>query len=54
MYHANVNVNVTIEIVIQFISEITKIIDVIVKNIIYMKKIIPGILLYVIVKIVNI
>ena len=53
MYHANVNVNVTIEIVIQFISEITKIVAVIVKNI-YMKKIIPGILLYVIVKIVNI
>ena len=54
MYHANVNVNLMEENVIQIKSETTIKVDVNVKNNIYVKKIIFGILLYVVVKMVNI
>ena len=46
MYHGNVNVNLIVENVIQIKSRITIIVDVSVKNIIYVKKIIFGILSY--------
>ena len=57
MDHANVNVNLMVENVIKIKSEITINIDVIAKsqkNVICAKKIIFGILLHVVVKMVNI
>ena len=54
IYHANVNVNLMIENVIQNESGITINSNVSVKNIIYVKKIMFGILLNVVVKMVNI
>ena len=54
MYYANVNVNLMVESVIQTKSAIMINIDVSVKNIIYVKKIIFGILLHVAVKMANI
>ena len=54
IYHANVNVNLMIENVIQNESGITINSNVSVKNIIYVKKIMFGILLHVVVKMVNI
>ena len=54
MYHANVNVNLMLESVIR-INNVTMInVDVSVKNIVYVKKIIFGILLYVVTKMANI
>ena len=54
MYHANVNVNLAEENVIQIKIGIMINADVSVKNIIYVKKIIFGILPHVVAKIVNI
>ena len=54
MYHANVNVNLMEESVIQIKSEISMNVDTNAKNIIYMKNIIFGILLHVVIKMVNI
>ena len=54
MYYANVNVNLMAENEIQIKSEIIINVDVNIKNIIYVKKIIFGILLHVYVKMVNI
>ena len=54
MYHANVNKNLTEEDVIQINDGITINVDVGVKSIIYVKKIIFGILLLGITKMVNI
>ena len=54
IYHANVNVNLMIENVIQNESGITINSNVSVKNIIDVKKIMFGILLHVVVKMVNI
>ena len=54
MYHANVNKNLTEENVIQINDGITINVDVGVKSIIYVKKIIFGILLLGITKMVNI
>ena len=54
IYHANVNVNLMIENVIQNESGITINSNVSVKNIIYVKKIMFGILLHAVVKMVNI
>ena len=50
----NVNLNLMLENVIQFKSGITINVNVSVKNILYVKKIIFGILLHVVVKMVNI
>ena len=54
IYHANVNVNFLIENIIQNKSGKIINIDVSVKNIIYVKKIMFGILLHVVVKLVDI
>ena len=54
IYHANVNVNLVVENVIQIKSGITIHVDASAKNIICVKKIIFGIVLHVVVKIVNI
>ena len=54
MYHANVNVHLMEENVIQINGGITINVDVSVKNVIYVKKIIFGILLHVVVKMENI
>ena len=54
MYHANVNVNLMVENVIQLKSGITINIDTSAKKIIYVKKIIFGILLHEVTKVVNI
>ena len=53
MYHANVNVNLMVENLIQIKSGIILNVDTSSKNI-YVKKIIIGILLYVVAKMVNI
>ena len=53
-YHANVNVNLIEENLIQTKSGIMINVDVSVKNIIYVKKIISGILLHTVVKMENI
>ena len=53
-YYVNVNVNLMEENVIEIKSGITVDVDANVKNIIYMKKIISGILLHIFAKIVNI
>ena len=50
IYHANINVNLMEQNVIQINGEITINVDVSVRNIIYVKKIMYGILLHVIVK----
>ena len=54
MYHANVNVHLMEENVIQINGGITINVEVNVKNVIYVKKIIFGILLHVVVKMENI
>ena len=54
MYHAIVNVNLMVESVIQIKRGIMINVDTSVKNIIYVKKIIFGILLHVVAKTVNI
>ena len=54
MYHAIVNVNLMVESVIQIKRGIMINVDTNVKNIIYVKKIIFGILLHVVAKTVNI
>ena len=54
MYRVNVNINLMKKNVIQINGEITINVNVIVKDIIYVKKIIFGILLHVVVKMVNI
>ena len=54
IYHANVNVNLMEEDVIQIKRGIMINVDMSVKNIIYMKKIIFGILLHVVAKMQNI
>ena len=54
IYHANVNVSLIVEIVVQIKSGIRINVNVSAKNIIYIKKIIFGILLHVVAKIVNI
>ena len=54
MYHANLNVNLMIENVIQIKNEITINFDSSTKNIIYVKKITFGILLHVAAKMVNV
>ena len=54
IYHANVNVNLIEENLIQIKSGIMINVDVSVKNIIYVKKIISGILLHTVVKMENI
>ena len=54
IYHANVNVDLLEENVIQINSGITINVDLSVKNIIYVKNIVFGILLHVIVKMENI
>ena len=54
MYHANLNVNLMIENVIQIKSEIMINVDSSTKNIIYVKKITFEILLHVAAKMVNI
>ena len=53
-YHANANVNLSEENVIQINDGITVNVNVSVKNIIYVKKTIFGILLHVVAKIENI
>ena len=53
MYHANVNVNLMVENLIQIKSGIILNVDTSSKNI-YVKKIVIGILLYVVAKMVNI
>ena len=53
MYHANANVNLMVENLIQIKSGIILNVDTSSKNI-YVKKIIIGILLYVVAKMVNI
>ena len=53
IHHANVNVNFTEENVIQIKSKITTNVDASVKNIIYVKKIVFGILLHVVAKMEN-
>ena len=50
IYHVNINVNLMEQNVIQVNGEITINVDVSVRNIIYVKKIMYGILLHVIVK----
>ena len=50
IYHVNINVNLMEQKVIQINGEITINVDVSVRNIIYVKKIMYGILLHVIVK----
>ena len=54
MYYANVNVDLMEKNVIQTIGGMTINVDVSVKNVIYVKKIIFGILLHVLVKMGNI
>ena len=54
IYHANVNVNLIEENLIQIKSGIMINVDVSVKNIIYVKNIISGILLHTVVKMENI
>ena len=54
IYHANVKVNLMVGNVIQFNGGMTINVDVSVKNAMYVKKIIFGILLHVVVKIKNI
>ena len=54
IYHANVNVDLIEENVIQINGGITKNVDVSVKNVMYVKKIIFGILLHVALKMENI
>ena len=54
MYHADVNLNLVEEIVTQINGGIMVNVDASVKNVMYLKKIIFGILLYVIMKIENI
>ena len=54
IYHTNVNVNFTKENVIQIKNGITINLDVSVKDIKYVKKIISGILLHAVVKMENI
>ena len=54
MYYANVNVNLIVESVTQIKSRIMINVDASVKNIAYVKKIIFGILLHVVVKMVNV
>ena len=50
IYHVNINVNLMEQNVIQINGEITINVDVSVRNIIYVKKVMYGILLHVIVK----
>ena len=50
--HANVEINLMVKNIIQIKSEIIINLDVSLKNIIYVKKIILGILLYVVLKMV--
>ena len=50
MYHANVNVDLMVENVIEINGGITINVDASVKKVIYVKKIIFGILLHVVVK----
>ena len=50
--HANVKINLMVKNIIQIKSEIIINLDVSLKNIIYVKKIILGILLYVVLKMV--
>ena len=54
IYYANVNVNLTEENIIQIKNGIMKNVDVSVRNILYGEKIMFGILLYIVVKMVNI
>ena len=54
MFHSNVNVNLMVEYLIQIKDVIMINADASVKNIIYVEKIVFGILLYVVVKMVNI
>ena len=54
MYHANVNLNLMVENVIHIKSELMINVYMSVKNMIYMKKIIFGILVYAVAKMVNI
>ena len=54
IYHANVNVNLVEESVIQIKSGISINVDTSVRNIIYVKRIIFAILLHVVAKMVNI
>ena len=54
IYHANVNISLIAEDIIQIKSRIVVNIDVSLRNIKYLKKIILAILLYVVVKMVNI
>ena len=54
MYHANINVNLMKENVIQIKRGITINVDASVKNIIYVKKIVFGMLLHLVGKMVNI
>ena len=54
IYHANVNVNLMEEIIVQVNDGIMINVDVSVKNVMYVKKIMFGILLHVIVKMENI
>ena len=54
MYHANVNANLMVENITQIKCRIKINVDASVKNIIYVKKILFGILLHVVVKVVNI
>ena len=54
IYHANVNISLIVEDITQIKSGIVVNIDVSLRNIKYVKKIILAILLYVVVKMVNI
>ena len=54
MYHANVNVDLMEENVTQINGGITINVDVNVKNVMYVKKVVFGILLHVVVKMDNI
>ena len=54
MYHANVNLNLMVENVIHIKSELMINVYMSVKNMIYMKKIIFGILVHAVAKMVNI
>ena len=54
IYHSNVNINLMEENIIQINGGIMINVDVSVKNIVYMKKIISGILLHVVAKMVKI
>ena len=54
IYHANVNLNLIVESVIQIEIRIMINVGVSVENIVYVKKVIFGILLYVVANVVNI